>query len=75
MRSRQLHQLKRGSHGNPGEKLARFSPDREVISNITINGPFSIFWQIEYKYDKWRNGDKAMPSCTISSSKREDRQK
>lgn len=34
--------IERGSHGNPGEKLARFSPDREVIGNITINSPYGI---------------------------------
>ncbi|MDG0876637.1 SpoIVB peptidase [Bacillus paranthracis] len=51
--------IERGSHGNPGEKLARFSPDREVIGNITINSPFGIFGKLNTK----TNGvmDKAMP--------------
>ncbi len=44
--------IERGSHGNPGEKLARFSPDREVIGNITINSPYGIFWKIKYEYEK-----------------------
>jgi stage IV sporulation protein B len=35
--------IQRGSNGDPGEKLARFSPDRQVIGNITTNSPFGIF--------------------------------
>lgn len=52
--------IERGSHGNPGEKLARFSPDREVIGNITINSPYGIFGKLNTNME---NGimDKAMP--------------
>jgi stage IV sporulation protein B len=35
--------IEKGSNGNPGEKLARFSDDEEVIGNITNNSPFGIF--------------------------------
>jgi stage IV sporulation protein B len=35
--------IEKGSSGNPGEKLARFSDDEEVIGNITNNSPFGIF--------------------------------
>ncbi len=35
--------IEKGSSGNPGEKLARFSSDKEVIGNITNNSPFGIF--------------------------------
>ncbi|MCZ0754684.1 SpoIVB peptidase [Anoxybacillus sp. J5B_2022] len=35
--------IEKGSSGNPGEKLARFSADKEVIGNITNNSPFGIF--------------------------------
>ncbi|MBP3040621.1 SpoIVB peptidase [Bacillaceae bacterium Marseille-Q3522] len=35
--------IEKGSNGNPGEKLARFSADKEVIGNITRNSPFGIF--------------------------------
>jgi stage IV sporulation protein B len=35
--------IEKGSTGNPGEKLARFSSDKEVIGNITNNSPFGIF--------------------------------
>ena len=42
------------------EKLARFSPDREVIGNITINSPYGIFGKLN---TNMKNGimDKAMP--------------
>jgi stage IV sporulation protein B len=35
--------IEKGSSGNPGEKLARFSEDEEVIGNITENSAFGIF--------------------------------
>ncbi|MDH2888836.1 MULTISPECIES: SpoIVB peptidase [Bacillus cereus group] len=52
--------IERGSHGNPGEKLAKFSPDHEVIGNITTNSPFGIFGKLNTNV---KNGimDKAMP--------------
>ncbi len=38
--------IEKGSSGNPGEKLARFSSDKEVIGNITTNSPFGIFGEL-----------------------------
>lgn len=38
--------IEKGSNGNPGEKLARFSSDKEVIGDITINSPFGIFGEL-----------------------------
>lgn len=35
--------IEKGSNGNPGEKLARFSEDKEVIGTITKNSPYGIF--------------------------------
>jgi stage IV sporulation protein B len=35
--------IEKGSNGDPGEKLARFSSDREIVGNITKNSPFGIF--------------------------------
>ncbi|MCD7033216.1 SpoIVB peptidase [Metabacillus sp. GX 13764] len=35
--------IEKGTNGNPGEKLARFSSDHEVIGDITKNTPFGIF--------------------------------
>ncbi|WP_155890909.1 SpoIVB peptidase [Ectobacillus panaciterrae] len=52
--------IQRGSNGDPGEKLARFSPDHEVIGNITSNSPFGIFGKLNTDL---RNGimDEALP--------------
>lgn len=38
--------IEKGSNGNPGEKLARFSSDKEVIGNIVKNSPFGIFGEL-----------------------------
>ena len=38
--------IEKGGKGNPGEKLARFSSDREVIGNIRRNSPFGIFGEL-----------------------------
>lgn len=52
--------IEKGSTGNPGEKLARFSSDKEVIGNITNNSPFGIFGTLSKPIE---NGvlDKAIP--------------
>ncbi len=52
--------IEKGSNGNPGEKLARFSGDRQVIGNITRNSPFGIFGELNQNIN---NGimDQAMP--------------
>ena len=52
--------IEKGSNGNPGEKLARFSSNREVIGNIKRNSPFGIFGKLNHQMD---NGilDKAIP--------------
>ncbi|WP_027407737.1 SpoIVB peptidase [Anoxybacteroides tepidamans] len=52
--------IEKGSSGNPGEKLARFSTDKEVIGNITNNSPFGIFGKLSKPV---QNGlyDKPMP--------------
>lgn len=38
--------IEKGSNGNPGEKLARFSSDRQIIGDITRNSPFGIFGRL-----------------------------
>lgn len=38
--------IQKGADGKPGEKLARFSSDRNVIGNITRNSPFGIFGKL-----------------------------
>jgi stage IV sporulation protein B len=52
--------IEKGSNGDPGEKLAHFSSDREVIGNITRNSPFGIFGELNKDIS---NGisDKALP--------------
>lgn len=49
--------IEKGSDGKPGEKLARFSSDHEVIGNINRNSSFGIFGKLDRnitngKYDK-----------------------
>ena len=41
--------IEKGSNGNPGEKLARFSSDKEIIGNIVRNSPFGIFGELNQK--------------------------
>ncbi len=52
--------IEKGSNGNPGEKLARFSDDKQIIGNIKRNSPFGIFGKLHRDID---NGimDKPMP--------------
>lgn len=39
--------IEKGKNGAPGEKLARFSANREVIGDITTNSPFGIFGNLK----------------------------
>jgi stage IV sporulation protein B len=52
--------IEKGSNGDPGEKLARFSSDKEIIGNIQRNSPFGIFGTLTRDIE---NGimDKPMP--------------
>ncbi|MGD6815591.1 SpoIVB peptidase [Metabacillus sp. 113a] len=38
--------IEKGSNGNPGEKLARFSNDRVIVGDISRNSPFGIFGKL-----------------------------
>lgn len=38
--------IERGANGDPGEKLAEFSGNKDVIGTITRNSPFGIFGKI-----------------------------
>ncbi|SEM88341.1 stage IV sporulation protein B [Mesobacillus persicus] len=53
--------IEKGSNGDPGEKLARFSSDRKVIGNIKRNSPYGIFGELNN--NDMKNGilDKPMP--------------
>ena len=52
--------IEKGSNGDPGEKLARFSSDREIVGNIKKNSPFGIFGELNKDL---KNGimDKPLP--------------
>lgn len=52
--------IEKGSNGEPGEKLARFSSDREIVGNIQKNSPFGIFGKLNKEL---KNGimDKPLP--------------
>ncbi|WP_174734189.1 SpoIVB peptidase [Mesobacillus harenae] len=52
--------IEKGSNGDPGEKLARFSSDREIIGNITRNSPYGIFGKLNKNIQN-KVLDKAMP--------------
>ena len=61
--------IEKGSNGNPGEKLARFSSDKEVIGNIKRNSPYGIFGELNRDM---KNGvvDRANANRLVPSSKR-----
>ncbi|MBS4217205.1 SpoIVB peptidase [Bacillus sp. FJAT-49711] len=52
--------IEKGKNGAPGEKLARFSSNKNVIGNIKTNSPFGIFGELKQNI---KNGifDKPMP--------------
>ena len=52
--------IEKGSNGDPGEKLARFSSDHEIVGNIQKNSPFGIFGELNRDL---KNGimDKPLP--------------
>jgi stage IV sporulation protein B len=52
--------IEKGSNGDPGEKLARFSSNREVIGNINRNSPFGIFGKLNQQLNN-RVMDRAIP--------------
>ncbi|MGM7681503.1 SpoIVB peptidase [Cytobacillus sp. Hm23] len=52
--------IQKGSTGTPGEKLARFSKDKEEIGTISKNSPFGIFGELTKKIKNGIN-DQALP--------------
>lgn len=61
--------IEKGSNGDPGEKLARFTNDRKILGTITKNSPFGIFGKL---HEQLKNNvlDKAMP-ITLSHQVKE----
>ncbi|MGE6629376.1 SpoIVB peptidase [Bacillus sp. NPDC077027] len=52
--------IEKGTGGNPGEKLARFSSERKTIGDISRNSPFGIFGKLTEKLEN-NILDKALP--------------
>ncbi|MEC1607252.1 SpoIVB peptidase [Bacillus halotolerans] len=52
--------IEKGTGGNPGEKLARFSSERKTIGDINRNSPFGIFGTLHQPI-KNKISDKALP--------------
>jgi len=61
--------IEKGSNGDPGEKLARFSPNKEVLGNIKRNSPFGIFGSLKKQISNG-NYDEAIP-ITLSHQVKE----
>ncbi|WP_409289178.1 SpoIVB peptidase [Peribacillus sp. SCS-37] len=61
--------IEKGSHGDPGEKLARFSSDHKIIGDINKNSSFGIFGKL---YSQVNNNiiDRALP-ITLSHEVKE----
>jgi stage IV sporulation protein B len=61
--------IDKGRNGSPGEKLARFSSDKEIIGNITTNSPFGIFGKLSQPI---KNGvwDKPIPIALSNQVKK-----
>lgn len=60
--------IEKGSNGNPGEKLARFSSDKEIIGDINRNSPYGIFGELNQKI-KNNIYDQAIPIALSSQVK------
>ncbi len=61
--------IEKGSNGDPGEKIARFSNEREILGSITKNSPFGIFGKLN-KQVKNDIMDQALP-ITLSHQVKE----
>ncbi len=53
--------IEKGSNGDPGEKLASFSDQRNILGTITKNSPFGIFGELTNKSMNNNIYDKPMP--------------
>ncbi len=61
--------IEKGSNGDPGEKLARFSSNKEVLGNIKTNSPFGIFGSLKKQVANGES-DEPMP-ITLSHQVKE----
>lgn len=61
--------IDKGTDGNPGEKLARFSTGKEKIGSINSNTPFGIFGTLSQKNDLEKS-NVALPIALSSQVKK-----
>lgn len=61
--------IEKGSNGDPGEKLASFSDERQVLGNISKNSSFGIFGELTTNKLKNNIMDKEMPIAVSSQVK------
>ena len=61
--------IDKGTNGNPGEKLARFSTGKEKIGNIYANTPFGIFGSL-LKNNESEQNSIALPIALSSEVKK-----
>ncbi len=61
--------IEKGSNGDPGEKLARFTNDKKILGTISKNSPFGIYGKL---HEPIKNGilDEALP-ITLSHQVKE----
>ncbi|MCL7746670.1 MULTISPECIES: SpoIVB peptidase [Bacillaceae] len=38
--------IKKGVNGEPGEKIAKFLPNQELLGSVTLNSPFGLFGEV-----------------------------
>ncbi|MDV2685158.1 SpoIVB peptidase [Alkalihalophilus lindianensis] len=62
--------IEKGSNGDPGEKLANFSQQRDILGSIEKNSPFGIFGTLAKDSIKNNIHDEEMP-VTLSSHVKE----
>ncbi|MDV2885540.1 SpoIVB peptidase [Alkalihalophilus pseudofirmus] len=62
--------IEKGSNGDPGEKLANFSQQRDILGSIEKNSPFGIFGTLAKESLKNNIHDEQMP-VTLSSHVKE----
>lgn len=52
--------IEKGNNGKPGEKIAKFPPERGILGTVTENSPFGIFGELSSD-PKFGRSEKGMP--------------
>ncbi|ALC81564.1 MULTISPECIES: SpoIVB peptidase [Bacillus] len=61
--------IEKGTGGNPGEKLARFSSEKKIIGDINRNSPFGIFGTLNQSLEN-QIADQALPVALSNEVKK-----